>query len=254
MTTELSSGSGCDLEDGKSGVDNMTSATSTFASTASLTGRSISAPSSSTRLYMSSSSSSSASDGAGGAASTATTAIQKVIPEVHPDNPYLYQLPKELHRYYGALPLFVKVLSVLTATWIAAASSFARITWWQPLSVARGGLRPMTPSWSRLALFLVKAVTYSLLSQAVLQEMIAAPSRVSMETLLQRYFLPSKLSRYQTVSVPQALSSGSGQQQQQEEEASPFSLGVHYLKYDNLRYMTSKGGGTGDGEDDETKP
>ncbi|KAL3915682.1 MAG: hypothetical protein SGARI_008133, partial [Bacillariaceae sp.] len=105
---------------------------------------------------------------------------------------------------------------------MAAVSTFSKqLTWWQPLSIMRG--RPH--SWSRLALFVIKAVMYSLLSQVVLQEIFTRPSRVSIDTLLKQYFLPSKLSKYQTISVPATPND--------KDETSDFSLGVHYLKYDN---------------------
>lgn len=168
------------------------------------------------------SSSSSAADAAdlGDMASSSLTGQARIIPQVHPDCSYLYKLPEGLHRYYQPLPVITQALALLLATWIAAATSWAKLTWWQPLSILRG-LHPL-PSTARFISFLAKVVTYFFVSQLVLQEITASPSRVSMQTLLQKYFLPSKLSQYQTISVPAS-----------EPNESPFSLGVHFLEYHN---------------------
>lgn len=54
-------------------------------------------------------------------------------------------------------------------------------------------------------------------SQCILQEIFLAPSRLDIATLLEKYFLPSPLSKYDSVSLPF--------------EESTKDLGVHVLKY-----------------------
>lgn len=146
---------------------------------------------------------------------------QKVMPEIHPGDPLLYMMPEQLHRYYRPLPLLVQLLSALMATWAAASTTWKRLAWWQPLAVLRG-TRP-APTVGRLAAFLFKSLTWTFLAQALLQEVAGPPSRISMQQLLQRYFLPSPLSQYREIAVPQAENA----------DGSPFTLGVHYLEYIN---------------------
>jgi pimeloyl-ACP methyl ester carboxylesterase len=182
----------------------------------------------STRLYMSTSG-----DATGEALSASSpTSISKAVPQVHPECPLLYKIPSDLHRYYRPLPILVQTLTVILAAWMAALSTWTKLTWWQPLSILRG-IRPLF-SWNRLAMFVIKTITYSLLSQVVLQEIFTRPSRVSMDTLTKQYFLPSKLSKYETITVRPLASSSST-----DEHEAPFSLGVHYLKYDNPQISTA---------------
>jgi len=149
-----------------------------------------------------------------------TVGKEKPQPEIHPDNPYLYKIPEGLHRYYRPLPLVAQTMTFLMATWLAAVTTWKKLTWWRPLAIARG-LRS-TPSLLEFLSFLFKAVTYALVAQTLLQEVFKRPSRISIQTLLERYFLPSKLSKYRTITVPGT-----------EKDEPPFSLGVHYLECNN---------------------
>ncbi|KAG7353482.1 serine aminopeptidase, S33 [Nitzschia inconspicua] len=142
----------------------------------------------------------------------------KVNPQVHPDCPYLYKIPEGLHRYYQPLSVPVQAITLLVAAWVAAVSTWTRLAWWQPLSILRGF--HSAPSPVKLASFAMNVMTYFLLTHMVLQEVIARPSRISTETLLQKYFLPSKFSKYRTIDIPGM-----------DEDEAPFSLGVHFLEY-----------------------
>jgi pimeloyl-ACP methyl ester carboxylesterase len=59
-------------------------------------------------------------------------------------------------------------------------------------------------------------------SQLLLQDIFLPPSRVSMETLKEKYFLPSALSNYEQIAV-----------------GNHSSLGVHFLKYENRNADTT---------------
>ena len=55
------------------------------------------------------------------------------------------------------------------------------------------------------------------MTQTILQDIFLPPSRITISTLLQRYFLPSPLSNYETMALPI--------------HDKEIQLGVHYLKY-----------------------
>lgn len=135
------------------------------------------------------------------------------LPVPRPDEPNVYNLPKGLHPTYRALPLPVRLAMGLLSTWGAAISTFGgRLIWLRPLlSVAKQQIDAR-----KIAALLIKTVVFFLLSNLALQETFTAPSRISTKDLIDRYFLPSKLSNYETVNLPD------GQ-----------SLGVHSLQYES---------------------
>jgi pimeloyl-ACP methyl ester carboxylesterase len=145
----------------------------------------------------------------------------RLVPQVHPDCPYMYKMPEGLHRYYQPLPAVVQAFTLLVSAWIAALSTWKKLTWWQPLSVLRG-TRPL-PSPIQWISFLVKALAYFIMTQITLQEIVGRPSRVSIHALVQKYFLPSQLSQYKTISVPG----------NEPDDPQHYSLGVHFLQYQN---------------------
>jgi pimeloyl-ACP methyl ester carboxylesterase len=142
------------------------------------------------------------------------------VPVVSPIDPYLHMFPKGLHTCYRPLPRLVQGLNVLLATWMAIVS-----TSWK-----KHQLPVSYFYWIRkAAMVLLKAAVYSLVTQIALQESIfkarLGPSRVSTQTLMQKYFLPTSLSKYEPIHMgslgPPSLS------------GDKTSLGVHYLQYDN---------------------
>ncbi len=128
------------------------------------------------------------------------TIIEMVEAKIHPRDPFLFMMPKQLHRYYQPLPTLLRLMSVMLASWLAALTTWKRLAWWQPLSILRG-IRA-APTTGEVAAFIRKSLTWTLLAQAMLQEGLGPPSSVSMQQLLHRYFLPSSLSRYREIAVP----------------------------------------------------
>ena len=149
-----------------------------------------------------------------------------------PIEPSLYMVPESLYRYYRPLPTIVRALTMCFSTFVA----FVSMDW-----------KKKIPGFSFLLMrqimtLLVKSVAWSMIIQVVLQDTLfvnSRPSRVTMKTLLRKYFLPSSLSKYKSITVnpidtpqiegsikditPDALKI----------EKEPFTLGVHYLQYTN---------------------
>ncbi len=148
-------------------------------------------------------------------------------PEISPIEPYLHLCPDGLHRCYQPLPAVVRFLTVCLATSVAFLST---------------NRKKMLSGFSffvirQTAMLLFKSIAYTLIAQVILQDTLFAykrPSRVTMKTLMQKYFLPSSLSKYEpiTVDAPQAASA-SNATIQDENPTDPVTLGVHYLRYDN---------------------
>jgi pimeloyl-ACP methyl ester carboxylesterase len=161
---------------------------------------------SSTRLYAES-------DAAARAGSLVQETLKTVPPIPCPDEPNLFFLPQDLISYYRPLPVAARV-----AVWIFAATVSLLTTWTQRLT----WLAPMVAiqkgnwSWKKLLRFAIKTAIIAIGSNAVLQDTFLPPSRLSVQTLMKQYFLPSKLSRYEPLNLP---------------DASSDPLGVHWLKY-----------------------
>lgn len=135
------------------------------------------------------------------------------VPVPRPDEPNVYNFPTSLVPTYRALPVLAKVAVAVLSAWMAAASTFReKSLWLRPLvAIAENHLDKR-----QLVVFLLKASVYFLLTNFALQEVFTPPSRISTSVLENRYFLPSKLSNYE----PVTLSDGQ-------------SLGVHFLQYDS---------------------
>lgn len=169
---------------------------------------------------------------------TATTA--SVSPQTSPIEKYLYLLPDALNRYYRPLPSLLRALTVYLATWAAFVS-----TSWTTMTMTKQTLIPAQFSFRllrKVARFLFKSVAWSMIAQVVLQDTLFVdqqPSRVTTKTLVQKYFLPSSLSKYNPITIdpiaaPPAVGaavSEKGKTINMENE--PFTLGVHYLQYEN---------------------
>mmetsp|Transcript_41845 Transcript_41845/g.100439 ORF Transcript_41845/g.100439 Transcript_41845/m.100439 type:complete len:641 (-) Transcript_41845:141-2063(-) len=214
-----------------------------------------SSSSSSSSLFASSSSSESLSDisingsGAGTAAvpaSTSTTATTvstapAAIPKLDPNEPNMYLLPGDLHRYYGPLPFLLQLGTVIVSAMISAMVtsystrpnlrqlSLLPLQWLRKISLSSGGGVFQQP-WGKIVAFLARFLICTLVLHISIQEIFFPPSRVSMSTLLERYFLPSPLSKYRQVTLPPPPRSSS----------SSFSTGVHYLEYHNKNLTDSK--------------
>ena len=74
------------------------------------------------------------------------------------------------------------------------------------------------------SLAMPKALVFSAVSKAILQELLVPPSRISTPDLIQKFGLPSTLSQFQTLHIS---------------AATPREQGVHYLQYDSTPTPTS---------------
>lgn len=153
------------------------------------------------------------SDSAARAASLVGEVLQTVPPIPCPDEPNLFFLPEDVKPYYRPLPVVARI-----AVWIFAASVSAlstwkrRLTWLTPMVAIRNG----NWSWKKLLWFTIKTAFIAIGSNAVLQDIVLPPSRLSSQMLMTKYFLPSKLSRYEPLNSL---------------ETSSDPLGVHWLEY-----------------------
>jgi pimeloyl-ACP methyl ester carboxylesterase len=184
-----------------------------------------------------------------------STEIQ-IQPQTSPIENYLYLLPDSLHRYYRPLPSILRALTLCLATWAAFVS-----TNWTTTE------KTLLPTVSvrlvrRVAGFLFKSVAWSLIAQVVLQDTLFVDklqsSRVTMKTLVQKHFLPSSLSKYNPVTIDPIASSESktiiegASPTAPNAENEPFTLGVHYLQYENTSIEKEVEGKDKEDEDDDS--
>ena len=150
------------------------------------------------------------------------------LPRISPIEPNLYMIPDVLHRYYQPLPIIARIVTVCLSTWRA----FVSTKWTK------------APSFSFLLLrqtagFLFRSVAWFLIAQTVLQETLfvgSRPSRVTMKTLLQDYFLPSTLSKYNPITIDPIPSITDGSSITSTTENERYTLGVHYIQYNNTNF------------------
>jgi hypothetical protein len=126
------------------------------------------------------------------------------------DEPTLFNFPRSFHPVYRPLPLLVNLIVSLTSMFLSAITTWQNLTWLDPLMSVRAG---KSPSVKKLVQFVGKALVAGFLSRAVIQGVFLPPTRISTTNLVQNYFLPSALSRYEPVVLP-----------------GKDSLGVHYLE------------------------
>jgi len=149
-------------------------------------------------------------------------------------HPSLHMFPDTLHPYYQSLPPVVQVINLFLATLLVALSTRKQILRSSSFLLI---LR-------RVFMLLFKSLTLTLVGQCCLQEIFKNPSRISMHTLLHRYFLPSSLSRYSKITIPEDSTSSVNEIMATKLQNGSFSLGVHYLKYDNNNGTITNGGST----------
>jgi pimeloyl-ACP methyl ester carboxylesterase len=164
----------------------------------------------------------------------------------------MYLLPDDLHRYYRPLPFLLKFGNILVSAWVSALLTWKRHLPTLPIYY---GLRKVSHVFShttsssldgsggiatagtlmiqlsKVIAFLMRFILCTLVFQISIQEVFCPPSRVSMSTLLQRYFLPSPLSKYQKVTLPPP--SVKTTKKGVKRDMTLFSTGVHYLEYHN---------------------
>lgn len=120
-----------------------------------------------------------------------------VLPIPCPGEPHLFQIPAGITPIYRALSWPLQCLLGALSTSLTLLT--AGVSWnqmiWEPLRVFRHGVHV-----AQVARFLLQLVAIYMTSYAVLQEIVARPSRVSVDQLRSQYHLPSSLSRYRNVS------------------------------------------------------
>ena len=79
---------------------------------------------------------------------------QRQLPNVHPEDSFLYCMPKGVHPTYRAVPLVVKLSILVLAMWTSAVTTWKRLTWLQPLAIL-GGLR-QKPTVAQILSFVTK--------------------------------------------------------------------------------------------------
>jgi pimeloyl-ACP methyl ester carboxylesterase len=166
------------------------------------------------------------------------TTTASVSPQTSPIEKYLYLLPDTLNRYYRPLPILLRALTVSLATWASFVSTSWTTTTKQTLLSTAFSFRLLR----KVAGFLFKSVAWSMIVQVMLQDTLFVdqqPSRVTMKTLMQKYFLPSSLSKYNPITIdpiaaPSAVGAAASERGKTiNTENEPFTLGVHYLQYEN---------------------
>lgn len=132
-------------------------------------------------------------------------------PVPRPDEPNLFNFPTDFRPVYRPLPLLLNLIVVLVSMFLSAINTWERLTWLDPLMSVRAGRK--TWNIKKLVKFAGKTLIASFLSTTVLQELLFPPTRISTAALIQNYFLPSAISRYEEVPLP-----------------GKDPLGVHYLQ------------------------
>jgi pimeloyl-ACP methyl ester carboxylesterase len=153
------------------------------------------------------------SDSAARVGSLVEEVLQTVPPIPCPDEPNLFFLPEDVKPYYRPLPVVARIAVWIFAATVSSLSTWKRrLTWLTPIVAIRNG----NWSWKKLLWFTIKTTFIAIGSNAVLQDIALPPSRLSSQMLTTKYFLPSKLSRYEPLNLP---------------DASSDPLGVHWLEY-----------------------
>lgn len=151
------------------------------------------------------------------------TAISSPFPQPRPDEPNLYAIPSTLYPEYRPLPKPLTVVVLLLSTWLAAVTTWDLRGWWvwclRPYLIL-----PYGPWKKQLFQFLIKSILMASVSYLLLQEKLRPPSRITTSKLLEQYYLPSRISRYERLEVP-VIS------QTRDNPSSSSPLGVHFLQY-----------------------
>lgn len=142
------------------------------------------------------------------------------------DLPTLFNFPESVHPAYGPIGLPMRLgLAVLSAT-LAAVSTYTKAARRIVSGSGSGGVIDHI-DWRRtvglFAKFALRAVLIGTMTTTAIQETFLRPSRIDTPTLAGRGWLPSSLSRFDSVQtkIPSLDNSNTD-----------LGLGVHYLRYD----------------------
>jgi pimeloyl-ACP methyl ester carboxylesterase len=160
------------------------------------------------------------------------------------DEPLLYNIPDGVHATYRPLPWLVQLGTILGSGFLSVITTWNHITWMHPIVALQsrkvnvltlvkflvkvrsfvGDLeKQFYVSHFLFVIIIIQTLAMTLLSQFILQDLFLPPSRLSMNTLRQNYFLPSQLSKYEPVAVSDMNK----------------PMGVHYLQYQNKDILSS---------------
>jgi len=139
---------------------------------------------------------SSSSSSAGAASSSSSSLSQRIQPIPVPDETNLYYIPSDLSPTYRPVPWTVQA-----AVWLLSAAISAVTT-----AIGSSSTTLTAAQWrtvtKKLVWFLFQTALLAVASTLVVQDVRYAPSRVTVDTLLRRYFLPSRISQFRRVDVP----------------------------------------------------
>ena len=163
----------------------------------------------------------------------------RIIPS-RPGEPNLFGIPTELHPTYRPLPVLVRLVTTLVSIAASAVTTWKTLFWLRPLLTLREG------NWKKLIWFAFKACILTIAANCALQDIFLPPSRVSIQTLLKRYYLPSKLSEYKVLPIFESKTPSNNslalQGNTTSSSAAPSNnLGVHYLEYHNPIFRNNSG-------------
>ena len=147
-------------------------------------------------------------------------ALTQQQPVPRADEPNLYNFPSSFHPTYRPVPILVKLIVALASMFVSAITTWQNLTWLDPLMSVRAG----TTTWNlkKLIKAASKALIIGFLSTSAIQDVFLYPTRISTMNLVQNYFLPSALSRYEAVTLP-----------------GKDTMGVHFLECESPQPMNN---------------
>ena len=167
----------------------------------------------------------------GGHQSHQSTDIQQIQRVARSDESNLYDIPSDLYATYRPLPFLVRILISLVS---------AAVSWKQFITLTfTYHHRLVSATIKNVMVVLVRFLLVSSVAKLCLQELMTPPSRVTTKYLADNDLLPSKLSRYQSV-TPVAIHDTMGGDASGEsgtEKKAVSSIGVHSLQYNNPDYF-----------------
>ena len=153
------------------------------------------------------------------------------------DLPTLFNFPESVHPAYRPLPTPIRLgLAVLSAL-LAAVSTYTKTA----RHILGGGGSSSAidhVAWRRtvglFAKFALRALLIGTMATTAIQEAFLRPSRIDTPTLLEKSWLPSSLSRFDSIQIPCSSIPSLGNTN------TDLELGVHYLRYASADHASFK--------------
>jgi len=124
-------------------------------------------------------------------------APREMIPRF--DEPNLYNIPPSLHPTYRPLPALARLGLALFAIWVGTVATYNKKL--LGFALLWTAIQSETTVWKAVASIL-KATAVFLLANVILQDAFLPPSRITTQDLINNHFLPSSLSKYESVQLP----------------------------------------------------